>query len=124
MNLKKYQSLLSNNLLPIGNKIGTGTWVYQQGNAPIHRSVTTMNWFKLRNFNVLDWLSRSSDLSPIGNLWRLFVHKVYKNARQFETTTDLKVVITNSWEQITEEDRKSLIDSMEQRIFDTIKNNQ
>ena len=43
MNSEKYQSLLDNNLLPIGNKIGTGSWVYQQDNAPIHRSATTMN---------------------------------------------------------------------------------
>ena len=49
--------------------------------------------------------------------------KVYKNARQFKTTMDLKVAITDYWEQITEEHRKSLVDSMEQRIFDVIKNN-
>ena len=51
------------------------------------------------------------------------MHTVYKNARQFKTITDLKVAITDSWEQITEEDRKSLVGSMEQRIYDVIKNN-
>ena len=83
-----------------------------------------MNWFKSRNVNVLDWPSRSPVLNPIENLWGLLlVRKVYKNTRQFETTTDLKVAITDSWEQITEEDRKSLVDSREQLIFDVIKNN-
>ena len=113
MNSEKYQSLLENNLLSIGNKIGTVSM----------NSAMTMNWFKSRNVNVLDWPSRSPDLNPIENLWGLLVRKVYKNERQFETTTDLKVVIIDSWEQITEEDRKSLVDSMEQRIFDVIKNN-
>jgi len=32
----------------------------------------------------------------IENLWGLLVRKIYKNARQFETTTDLKVEITDS----------------------------
>ena len=43
--------------------------------------------------------------------------------RQIVTITDLNVAITDSWEQITEKDRKSLVESMQQQIFDIIKNN-
>ena len=45
---------------------------------------------------------------------------VYKNAPQFETITYLKLAITDSWENITGEDRKLLVDSMEQRILSRI----
>jgi len=57
------------------------------------------------------------------NLWGILVGRVYSNARQFRTTSDLKLAITNAWLTVTADERKCLVNSMEQRIFDLIKNN-
>ena len=53
------------------------------------------------------------------NLLTLLVRKVYKNEDRFQTTDNLK--ITDAWNKITAEHRKSLVDSMEQQIFYVIK---
>jgi len=122
MNSAAYQDMLQTNLLPFAQHIPTESWVYQQDNASIHRSASTLQWLESKNVNLLDWPSRSPDINPIENLWGLLVRKVYKNGTQFETSDSLKVAITAAWAEITIEDRKALIESMEQRIFDVIQN--
>ena len=98
-------------------------WVYQQDNAFIYQSVSTMKWFHAKNVTLLDWPSQNPDLNSMQNLWGILVRRVYSNARQFRTTNDLKLAITNAWLTVTADEKKCLVNSMEQRIFDLIKNN-
>ena len=83
---------------------------------------STLQWLKSKKVNILDWPSRSPDLNLMKNLWGLLIRKVYKNWTQFQTTSSLKVAITKAWEEITSEDRKVLVDIIEQRIFHVIQN--
>ena len=39
-----YQSILKNYLLKVGRKIAGTKWIFQQDNASIHRSNSTMAW--------------------------------------------------------------------------------
>ncbi|CAF4582155.1 unnamed protein product, partial [Rotaria socialis] len=98
-------------------------WIFQQDNAPIHRAKVNLAWFKSKKINVLLWPSSSPDLNPIENLWGILARKVYARGKQFRTKEQLKTTITKSWEEISIEQLRALVESMPERIFEVIKLN-
>ncbi|CAF3449138.1 unnamed protein product [Rotaria socialis] len=82
-------------------------WIFQQDNAPNHRAKP----------------SSSPDLNPIENLWGILARKVYAGGKQFRTKEQLKTTITKSWEEISIEQLRALVESMPERIFEVIKLN-
>jgi hypothetical protein len=72
---------------------------------------------------VIPWPSLSPDLNPIENLWGLLARKVYANGRQFHTIAELKTAITQSWAEITIAERRPLVESMPNRLFEVIRLN-
>ena len=118
-----YQNILKKHLVDIGEKIGGEKWVFQQDNAPVHRAKVNLNWFNREKINVIPWPSLSPDLNPIENLWGLLARKVYANGRQFHTIAELKTAITQSWAEITIAERRPLVESMPNRLFEVIRLN-
>ncbi|CAK1599957.1 unnamed protein product [Parnassius mnemosyne] len=49
-------------------------WIFQQDSAPAHKARSTQNWLTARGIDFIrheDWLSFSSDLSPLGyKIWQ------------------------------------------------------
>jgi transposase len=123
MNSNGYQKVLKHHLIDIGENIGGSDWVFQQDNAPVHRSKVNISWFKSQKVNVLPWPSLSADLNPIENLWGMLARKVYNEGKQFSTKEQLKTAILNSWEEISLEHLQKLVSSMPDRIFEVIKLN-
>jgi transposase len=98
-------------------------WIFQQDNASIHTLGFTKNWFEANNDQVIEWASKSPDLNPIENLWRILVCFVYSNGRQFNSIPELRAKFVRSWDSITELQLKSLADSMNKRIIEVLKKN-
>ena len=114
-----YRKVLKNNLVDIGGS----DWIFQEDSAPVHRSKVNITWFKSQNINVLPWPSLSSDLNRIANEWGLLVRKVDSEGMHFRTKEQLKTAILKSWEKITIDQLRNLVNSMPERIFEVIKLN-
>ena len=101
MNSEKYQDMLAESLLPFGPLITNGEYVFQQDNAPIHRSDSTQRGFIANSVELLSWPPCSPDLNPIENLWGYLVRKVYGFGRQFTDVSSLKKANVCAWSEVT-----------------------
>ena len=84
-NSEDYIHTVSGSLLPFEHLNHGTDFTYQQGNASIHVSKRSTEFFNEENIELLDWQSRSPDLKPIENLWSIISRKVYANGRQFDS---------------------------------------
>ncbi|CAD6185653.1 unnamed protein product [Caenorhabditis auriculariae] len=89
-NSQDYQQLLAQHLLPYLRRRRRANMIYQQDNASVHASNSTLAWFAAKNVVLLDWSACSPDLNPVENSWSVLVRRVYANAKQYTTVNDLK----------------------------------
>lgn len=120
MNSENYVQLLEEVLLEYGDDISSDNWTFQHDNAAVHSSRVTKCWFQQNNIEVLNWPSRSPDLNPIENLWGALERKVYANGKQYHSTEEFKNGIRQAWNSIPLSALRTLIESMEKRIFELI----
>ncbi|CAD6192399.1 unnamed protein product [Caenorhabditis auriculariae] len=117
-NSQDYQQLLAQHLLPSLRRRRRANMIYQQDNASVHASNSTLAWFAAKNVVLLDWLACSPDLNPVENLWSVLVRRVYANAKQYTTVKDLKRAIRAEWDGLDKSLLQSLVGSMPNRIFE------
>ena len=89
-------------------------FMFQDDNAPPHRSKLVMNFHRQRGTRHLDWPSRSPDLNPIEHVWDLIGRRVSREL--FDNTKDLERKIVQEWNQVHQSDIDNLIDSMPRRV--------
>ena len=75
---------------------------------------------KQKDIEVLDWPTKSPDLNPIENLWRIFSRRVYKNKCQFKDWETLKSRIKQYWNEIPSVTLRKLIDSMQNKCVEVL----
>ncbi|CAD6184809.1 unnamed protein product [Caenorhabditis auriculariae] len=85
-------------LLPYLRRRRRANMIYQQDNASVHASNSTLAWFAANNVVLLDWPACSPDLNSVENLWSVLVRRVYANAKQYTTVNDLKRAIRAEWD--------------------------
>ena len=73
----KYTDFLAQNAKPILNALYQGKNYFQQDNARIHTPAESMRWLNSNFPNVLEWPSRSPDLNPMENVWKMLSDGVY-----------------------------------------------
>jgi hypothetical protein len=121
LNAEKYMVLLEQHLLPYcAVWYPNGDFLFQQDNAPCHKTKSVLQFLGSRGINTLDWPPYSPDLNCIENMWALLkskVHKVHITSKQ-----QLIQVATNIWEN-DDDIRDScftVIQSMPQRLHECI----
>jgi len=90
MDSAEYQQVLHNNLIPFLSRFRRKHFIFQQDNAQIHTSASTMSWFSEKSVKVLEWPGCSLDCNPMENLWGIMVRSVYENNRQYNSLQELK----------------------------------
>jgi transposase len=123
MNSTAYQELLADALLPCGAAIGGPEWIFQQDNAPIHVSRSSVQWMQNNGVGTIKWPALSPDLNPIENLWGIMVREVYANGKQYHHVNDLKNAIIAAWNSIPAHLCRKLVRSMHTRCIAVMKNN-
>ena len=97
------------------------TQIFQQDNAPIHKSAYTMKWFEDANIQVLPWPALSPDLNPIENVWGIMTQEVYAGGKQYTSVRDLKIAIQAAWSNLDPEVLEKLALSMRKRCVKILK---
>lgn len=93
-------------------------YIFQQDNAPCHKSKKTLNFFEQNNVNLMIWPAQSPDLNPIENLWAYMKKELIKyNAKNIN---ELKLRILEIWHSIPADYIEKLVKSMHSRCYEVI----
>jgi transposase len=122
MTSKTYQNTLRTTLIPVAEQICGENYLFQQDNAPIHVSESTMEFFESNKIQLFPIPPKSPDLNPIENVWGLLARRVYWGGNQYNNLNELKNAIISAWNSITVAELQPFIESMPNRIFELIAN--
>jgi transposase len=70
-------------------------FIFQQDNAPCHKSAATTNFFHAAGIQVMQWPPYSPDLNPIENLWGILKKQVGKH--HYTNRVQLEAKIREIW---------------------------
>ena len=88
--------------------------LFQQDNAPIHKSQITTSWLIDKDVECIQWPPNSPDLNIIENIWS---HIKRRLARQStHNLSDLRTAVFSEWSQISIKLVQNLYDSIPKRI--------
>jgi len=121
MNSKKYIDILKDNVLPM-LRAKKDLFILQQDNAKPHTSKMTTKFLAEESINILQWPSRSPDLSLIENIFKCLKDIVYGTA-DFENKEDLWNEIQlaiNTLNQSKKELFSNLYDGMIERYLNVL----
>lgn len=122
MNSEKYVDLLLTNdiFLDIQRHFGQN-YIFQQDNAPPHKSKYTMGILNDITPELLDWPAKSPDLSPIEQLWNYLKRKLA--GVNFNSKDELFERLSKEWDDIPAEIIKNHYTSFQARCTVCINNN-
>lgn len=121
MRTQNYIDTLSTHLIPfLTTQFSSDGAIFQQDNAPCHKSKATLDFLRCQNFQVLPWPPYSPDLNPIENLWAIVKRRIEKIPR--DTTASVEAATHNEWNDTLAEICRDLVASMPRRIQECIKN--
>ncbi|GFS77679.1 transposable element Tcb1 transposase [Trichonephila clavipes] len=106
--------------LPLGL---VSTAIFQQDNALPHVAGIVQRFFVNHQFELLPWLARSTDLSPIENMWSMVAHRLTQITPPAATPDQLCKRVEAAWSAVPQEHIQSLIESMPKCVAAVISNN-
>jgi len=99
--------------------------VFQQDNAPAHKSRYTQNWLSDHGFKegtLIVWPPNSPDLNPIENLWAIIKQKIYVDGKQFNSLDELWNAVEYACRSITPCEVQTLTSAVDMRLLKILKN--
>ena len=97
--------------------------VFQQDNAPAHKSAYIRNWLQSTGFKSEDlmiWPANSPGLNPIENYWSIIKILVYRIGKEFHIKEDLWKGIQVAAMMISPAEIRKLTSSLEKGIFEVM----
>ena len=116
-NLKSegYIQILGDYMMPSADLLGYGgRYIYQEDNAPCHKSRIVSHWKAVHYISILEWPPQSPDLSPIENLWGTMARMV--RGRVIQNKADLDREVHAVWDEIPAIQFRRLVASMPRRV--------
>ncbi|GFV79575.1 transposable element Tcb1 transposase [Trichonephila clavipes] len=101
---------------------GLATVIFQQDNARPYVTRIVQR-FVNHQIEFLPWPNRSSDLSPIENMWSMFAQRLTQITPPAATPDHLWQCVEAAWSAIPQEHIQSLFESMPRRVAAVISNN-
>ena len=89
--------------------------IFQQDNVTAHTARITRAFLNQSNINVLDWPSKSPDLSPIEHVWDELGRRVRNRRPQPKTRQELSVALATEWDNIPRNIIRKFTSSMRRR---------
>lgn len=121
MNGSKYINVLEKKMLPSAAAMfPDADFMFQDDNAPCHRSKIVEEWFASKQVTRISWPGQSPDLNPIENLW----HKIGYEVSKKKPTNKAQLIegIIHAWNHIVSPELlKNLVDSMPSRCQAVVK---
>ena len=93
--------MIEENLWPVVTKHFTNKpYIFQEDNAPCHKSRACETWKTENRLPVLLWPAQSPDLSPIENIWLIMKNKIKNRLYLVHNVEDLKAELLRAWFEI------------------------
>ena len=108
-------------LLPFMNMYGPGL-TFQQDNARPHTARLTRQHLQQHNVTVMNWPSRSPDLSPIEHIWDELKRNVRKNHNP-QSLRELRQAVQRGWYNLPEQTVQRYVNSMRNRCLAVVRAN-
>lgn len=122
LNSQNYRDLLEECLLPEIQKCDV-PMVFMQDNAPCHKAAHVLKFFEDNGISTLDWPAQSPDLNPIENLWAIIKQKRAKKFGMPTSRNELISQIFEIWDNIDEDLRNKLAESIYDRLNEVLRKN-
>lgn len=122
INSEKYIDILENNLWPvIVRHFPHGNYVFQDDNAPVHRSRLLSAYMEENNINTTSWPAQSPDINIIENIWLKLKRHLQSTRNTIESKDQLIAEVTRFWQNQSVEYVRQLYDTIPTRLLEVIK---
>ena len=118
INSVKYQEILDDNLwLVLVHHFLDGNCIFQDDNAPVHRSHSTREFIHRNGIKTMSWPAQSPDINIIENLWLFIKRKLQSRVYIIKSKDDLFTEVQQIWMNITPDIVKCLYRFIPRRIL-------
>lgn len=116
LNSRKYRDDILDHVVRPFMQAHPGVVEFQHDGATPHTAHICRQYLQTNNISVLDWPSKSPDLSPIENLWDYLGQHVRDQQNPPQTVAALAAALRQEWRAIPQQYIRGLFNSMRRRL--------